>query len=65
MPTRDECLTGFAAAMDVSDAACAQMTPAEQARAAWHPGSAKTVEELEAAIRADRGLPPVAQAQSA
>lgn len=37
----------------------AQMTPREQAEAAWSPTSRHSVDELEDLIRADRGLPPV------
>lgn len=58
MPTREERIARFAALMDASDAACAQMTPREQAEAAWHPGSTKTVDELADDLRALRGLAP-------
>lgn len=37
----------------------AAMTPREQAEAAWTPGCGHTVDELEALIRADRGLPAI------
>lgn len=37
----------------------AQMTPREQAEAAWSPTSTLTVDELEDRIRIRRGLPPV------
>jgi hypothetical protein len=57
MPTRDECLAGFGAAMAVSNEACDRMTPREQAEAAWTPTSRLTVDELEDRIRAERGMP--------
>lgn len=59
MPTRDECLAGFGAAMAVSNDACDRMTPREQAEAAWTPTSRCSVDELEDRIRADRGMPPI------
>lgn len=59
MPTEDECLAGFGHAMAESAVACAQMTPREQAEAAWTPTSPHTVDELEDLIRADRGMAPV------
>ena len=37
----------------------AQLTPREQAEAAWHKGSRFSVDELEDRIRARRGLPPL------
>lgn len=37
----------------------AQLTPREQAEAAWSPTSRLTVDELEDRIRARRGLPPL------
>ena len=40
-----------------SDMAQAQMTPREQAEAAWTPTSPYSVDELEALIRVERGLP--------
>ncbi|MDP9820428.1 hypothetical protein [Nocardioides massiliensis] len=47
-----------AAGRRIADArlACALMTPREQAEAAWTPTSPYTVDELEAQIRAERGL---------
>lgn len=49
----------------VSDQAIAQMTPREQAEAAWTPTSRyASVDELEDAIRAQRGLPPVHSAKT-
>lgn len=41
------------------EAACARMTPREQAEAAWSPTSRLTVDELEDRIRGRRGLPPL------
>ncbi len=58
-PTRDECLAAAGAVVAASDEACAQMTPREQAEAAWTPTSRRTVDELEDLIRSDRGLAPV------
>lgn len=40
-------------------ATCAQMTPREQAEAAWSPTSPFTVDQLEDRIRADRGMDPL------
>lgn len=43
-----------------SDLAIAQMTPREQAEAAWTPTTPfRSLEELEDVIRARRGMPPV------
>ena len=42
----------------------AQMTPREQAEAAWTPTSTFTVDELEDRIRAKRGLPLIHGAQA-
>jgi hypothetical protein len=63
-PTRAEAIDAFGAVLAASDAACAQMTPREQAEAAWTPTSTHTVDELEDLIRADRGLSPVHDAQA-
>lgn len=38
------------------------MTPREQAEAAWTPGCGHTVDQLEAEIREERGLPALHQA---
>lgn len=65
MPTQDECLVGFGHAMAESAIACEQMTPREQAEAAWTPTSPYTVDELEDRIRARRGMQPAHTAQSA
>lgn len=55
-PSRDAAIDAAAQVLLTSDDAIAQMTPAEQARAAWHPGSRKSVADLEAEIRVTRGL---------
>lgn len=39
-------------------ATCAQMTPREQAEAAWTPTSPHTVDQLEDLIRERRGMEP-------
>lgn len=64
MPTRDECIRGFAGAIANSDAACAQMTPREQAVSAWTSTSPYSVDELEDRIRARRGLAPIHDAKA-
>lgn len=40
-------------------ATCADMTPREQAEAAWTPTSPYSVDELEDRIRARRGMEPL------
>ncbi|CAB4727799.1 MAG: hypothetical protein F2667_12555 [Actinobacteria bacterium] len=40
-------------------ATCAQMTPREQAEAAWSPSSRFTVDQLEDRIRIRRGMDPI------
>ncbi|GEP38589.1 hypothetical protein NPS01_22520 [Nocardioides psychrotolerans] len=57
MPTRDECIDAAGQALAFSQMAIAQMTPREQAEAAWHPGAPFSVDELEDLIRLGRGLP--------
>lgn len=59
MTTREEAIASAGAKLAASDLACAQMTPREQAEAAWSPTSDHTVDELEGLIRADRGMPPI------
>lgn len=59
MRTRAEAVASAGAKLAASDLACAQMTPREQAEAAWTPTSPYTVDELEDLIRTDRGLAPV------
>lgn len=61
MPTRKQAVTSAGAKLAASDVACAQMTPREQAEAAWTPTSRLSVDELEDRIRADRGLPPISR----
>lgn len=63
-PTRAEAIAAAGATLAASDLACEQMTPREQAVAAWTPTSRHTVEELEELIRARRGLPPVRRKRS-
>lgn len=58
MPTRDECLDAAADVLVASDAAMAQMTPREQAEAAYTP-TGPSVDELEDRIRVRRGLAPI------
>lgn len=58
MKTEQECIEAAGAVLAASWAACAQMTPREQAEAAWTPTSPYTVDELEDLIRADRGMAP-------
>lgn len=59
MPTRDECLDGAADVLVTSNAAIAQMTPREQAEAAWSPTERTSVDELEDLIREQRGMAPL------
>lgn len=56
--TRDQAISNAARDLATSDLACAQMTPREQAEAAWTPTSRFTVDELEEQIRMWRGMPP-------
>lgn len=55
--TRREAVQQAGETLAASDAACAQMTPREQAEAAWTPTARLSVDQLEDLIRADRGLP--------
>ena len=57
-PTRQECIDAAGVVLAASDAAMAQMTPREQAEAAWTPTSPYSVDELEDRIRQRRGMPP-------
>ncbi|WP_435744996.1 hypothetical protein [Nocardioides sp. SYSU DS0663] len=59
MPSREECIRNAGEVLATAYVACEQMTPREQAEAAWTPTSHHTVDELEDLIRADRGLPPI------
>lgn len=65
MPTREEAVASAGQKLATSDLACAQMTPREQAEAAWTPTSRHTVDELEDLIRADRGMSSIHDAKSA
>jgi hypothetical protein len=57
-PTRAEAVASAGRKLAASDLACAQMTPREQAEAAWTPTSTSTVDELEDRIRVRRGMQP-------
>lgn len=57
--TREQALDRAATAYAELLATCEQMTPREQAEAAWSPTSRFSVDELEDQIRADRGMPPI------
>lgn len=63
MPTAEE-LDAVARALVNGRITTAQMTPREQAEAAWSPTSRFTVDELEDLIRSDRGLAPVHTAKA-
>lgn len=65
MPSRDECIDRAALVLANGRITQAQMTPREQAEAAWHPGSPFTVVELEDQIRIERGMEPIHDAKSA
>lgn len=58
MPTREECLDAAGRALVNGRLTQAQMTPREQAEAAWTPTSSYSVDELEDLIRARRGMTP-------
>jgi len=60
--TREQAIARAGKAWAQARHAMAQMTPREQAEAAWHPGHPNTVDELENRIRARRGLPPAQKA---
>lgn len=62
---RDEAIATAARALANLRLTQAQMTPREQAEGAWTPTSPYTVDQLEDLIRADRGMPPIHDAQSA
>jgi hypothetical protein len=61
MTSREEAIQRAGQNLAASDLALAQMTPREQAEAAWTPTSPCTVDELEQRIRADRGVEPHAR----
>ena len=58
--TREQAISDAAQCLATMRSTVAQMTPREQAEAAWRPGSGMTVDELEHRIRAERGLDPLA-----
>lgn len=62
MTTRAEALAAYGELAAEHQIACEAMTPREQAEAAHRPGHPLTLDELEARIREERGLPPARQA---
>ena len=61
--TREQAIERVTDAYVNALATCAQMTPREQAEAAYTP-TGPPVDELEDRIRARRGLPPLARTAS-
>lgn len=59
MPTRAEAIASAGAKLAASNIACAQMTARELAEASWTPTSPLSVDDLENAIRAERGMAPI------
>lgn len=59
MSTRSEAVSNAGRVLAATRAAQAQMTPREQAEAAWEPTCGKTVEDIEDQIRDQRGLPRI------
>lgn len=57
MTTREEAIAAAGQVVAQMRAVVAQMTPREQAEAAWTPTCGLTVDELEDRIRRRRGLP--------
>lgn len=57
--TREQAIARAGAALARWRHTISQMTPREQAEAAWSPTSKHTVDELEDLIRIDRGLDPI------
>lgn len=55
---RDEAIRAAGQTLATAYAAVAQMTPREQAEAAWTPTSPESVDDLEDLIRAERGITP-------
>lgn len=55
--TREQAIQAAGEVLADGAIACAQMTPREQAEAAWTPTSPYRVDELEELIRTERGLP--------
>lgn len=60
-PTRAEAIASAGAKLAAARMTCAQMTPREQAEAAWTPTSPYSVDQLEDRIRARRGMEPRAR----
>lgn len=58
--TRDEAIAAAGACLAQARADQAGRSPREAAEAAYRPGG-PSIDDLEAEIRADRGLPPVRQ----
>lgn len=56
-PTREEAIAKAGQTVARMIATVAQMTPRQQAEAAWTPTCGVTVDELEQEIRVKRGLP--------
>lgn len=65
MATEEECIRKAGEVLAVGEAACALMTPREQAEAAWTPTSTVTVDELEDRIRLRRGMPVLDRTKAA
>lgn len=61
MNRRNQAIAQAGQVLAASDDAIAQMTPREQATAAWTPTSSCSVEQLEDRIRRERGLEPRAR----
>jgi hypothetical protein len=59
--SRSAAIASAGAKLATARLACAQMTPREQAEAAWTPTSPYTVDQLEDRIRARRGMEPRAR----
>ena len=59
MRTQRQAIARAGKALAEGLATCADMTPREQAEAAWTPTSPYTVDELEDRIRARRGMEPL------
>lgn len=63
--TRNHAITQAGETLAVAERTVAQMTPREQAEAAWTPTCPVTVDQLEERIRARRGMPTTHDAKSA
>lgn len=57
--TREQAIARAGKALALARHVMSQMTPREQAEAAWHPGHVCSVDELEDRIRVRRGLAPI------